>query len=634
MSEYQYGRLGIGVGMIYELDPTASEIWFQYPNDAKGARQLRLSAQRSQTQSLGGEGTVIGRVTLGAPGDSIDTFVIDGVNQIGAPVPFNTDDAITAADLVAAINAFSPPSGPNYRSQAVATYLVTSTGLIGSTWNGAAVTFTTTGTITIGLPTPAVISGGGDPGATVSPVYGRVYYIDSSSSAVEGTVSGSDVTELVIRNLIQMTTVIQTVTNSGTAILVTRKGPETYVVINSTGVAAPVRQITMPYVALGDRIIAWGYQAANSALFKDVSATGAGPNDNIYTQRAADYLSETAKDVIELIYLNDPLTGLGWYEYDRANQNVVIVNDLRATDIPQPVTGTQLHAINVAGEIITLTAATTPGTLLFTAGGVLLGNVSIVGAGTPKDNEKWIIRPRPGIVINIGAFNLSIFGVNLPLQTGLSGIWYAEAVYDLAAAAYRVNMFQDARAVAAITSSQINSLNGAKLEAASIPAGAYGPLSITGPDIAAGAVDLSKLSASVAASVSENQRLNYLQLNLTTGDIATSFTVPIALGLPVAPNIAHLAQACLIEYTFGGVAFAGGLDAEIAAAGVTVPQLTCVGVWGVGASRQFMMAQAGGSNVTAFAFNADLQFREPLVNPGGAGTGSAIAHIWYLTLTT
>jgi hypothetical protein len=111
--------IGNGLGLIYVIAPNGTTILATQPNTVDGVRQVRslgassapISAQRPAI------GTI--NITSVTGASNVVGVVINGVNQIVAPVAGTVGNVtLTAFDIADAINSFVPGSGPNYTAQA------------------------------------------------------------------------------------------------------------------------------------------------------------------------------------------------------------------------------------------------------------------------------------------------------------------------------------------------------------------------------------------------------------------------------------------------------------------------------------------------------------------------------------
>lgn len=608
MSSITY--LGTGAGLIYITDPSNTITYTtlsNIPDSVRAAIKETLASTPAISGTRGAFKIVISAVA--APGNIL-TLTVNGVSQITAPVVGVVGDPeATATALASNINA--TVGVPDYTAQAVGNTVYVFYESIGDTPNGDVVAMTADAPIT--FVADGTVEGGSNAIDGVSPSWGRRIWLDTAG--VVGAISGTDITSELLSTFFGRPQAVQSVTDGSGGISVNRDGSTTYVEVDSTGVLAQIGQITMANATDGDKVIVWGKQAANSIEIVDVVAT-VGSVPNIYTSGQSVFDSEGASDAMTLMYINDATLGYGWFEISRSNSQPITVTDIRNAGIPEPIVGTVTQAVNFAGGTFTATPGTTKGTIRLTGTGNLAANYTVTAGGSPIAGETWIVQGYGSAVTYAGG-SLIVFGRTIPSQSALSGNWEAIAIWDDVSSSYRCTVMASVDDSSWVMNSMIDEVDGAKITAASIPAGTYGASSIDGTtDIANGSIPSSKLDATTQAALSAISEVLAVKVTVPTASVLTMFATPITLVGAQGGGTVIEAVSCFMRAVYSGVTYATNLNLEVACDGATTAQFSGNGSLGFAANRILSLQRtAGVVGSVQMIENTDLVVRVPTGNP-------------------
>ncbi len=450
------------------------------------------------------------------------------------------------------------------------------------------------------------------------------FWLDDSGTAVNGPPTGTDITpglyDVFMRGLPRA---VQSASDDGSGVLtIDRNGIDTFVEVDSTGVLASVSEIVMTDVQPGDTVTMWGKRNANGIRV--------GTGTNFYTVADANFDSIGSRQTITMIYLNDDLLGLGWFEAGRSAQHPITVQDLRNGQIPEPALNTTVQPLFPGGGVFTLVAGTDPGTVYINTGvpDILTGNNSFVGdLVTPIVNDKFVIYGNFKTVIYSGGM-IMIETTPVPERLANTGAWMAEIIYN--GSVWVPTIYADMTGSQIIQDSQIFDVDGAKIQAASIPAGKQVPGSLVGADMANGTIDLNKLSAGVQAAISAIGTPNTIVRSLSSADILTGNSVPVNL-LGTAPTgFCYIHDKTIVNWNFITAPYATNTDFQIVATGdPTSVMCEITGGLAVATDRIMLATPTTGSAIITNTTGFD--FYVPTGDPT-AGSGTASITLIYLVV--
>ena len=367
----ELSKLGSGVGIIYLTDASNNLTQFQYFNDKEGRdlaeRQMIVSSVLSSNISA------VSTVNVTAAGGNITNLSYNQVSIFDTTTPVTgatTSDL--ASNLATAIN--SHLSVPEYTAVSsgsnVAVYLDAEKG---SSLNGSAAAFSTTGTAAI---TASNLDGGAYPSDEVDSQIGYKMYLNSSANASYDTLVGAtDITSGVLRKAASSPYSIKDVEISSGSVSINRDGATTVVSVQTEGSVATddLTSIDAGIFNDGDVVVLRGKESNKVTTVKE--------GGNIELANNADFLTATKDYAILLQYSTSDNK---WYEISRSPGNNLSVSSLRSVSIAAPVlTGT----------------------------GTLTGSWSYNLGGSPIDGDTFIVDYK-GTFTPSGN-NVTIFGVAL-----------------------------------------------------------------------------------------------------------------------------------------------------------------------------------------------------------------------------
>jgi hypothetical protein len=183
-------QLGNGNGILYEVDQ-GGVITAWRRNSPDGIRDMRQKAAAMSPLAAKRSGYATIRVLTVASAGAFSNVDVNTINQLGGNVNVLTGDPATeAARLSAGINAFTPPSGPRFTSQAVNDYLyLIEPEAVAGQFNGVfPVVSVTDPSITVSIE--AFKNGAGASGS-YDVQFGRAYYLNAEVAASPGSLSGA-----------------------------------------------------------------------------------------------------------------------------------------------------------------------------------------------------------------------------------------------------------------------------------------------------------------------------------------------------------------------------------------------------------------------------------------------------------
>jgi hypothetical protein len=261
------------------------------------------------------------------------------------------------------------------------------------------------------------------------------YYINSSSSAVSGTITGAtEITNYVTSFNLSNTMPYENATVSGGTLTYTRHSNIQRIVVDTEGSAATDNVIYIKeigtYIPDGDILIIVGANEERISTFVDSVQGGgktaqeanAGTALSGYGQLLLD--SNTSfetkdKNYVLMIYYCKATTK--WHEINRAPNAVITDKKLRDNDINVPVKGSKVISTITAGDVTTPQAGVTQGTILVTGThdiGSGTFTVDKPSGGTPKEGEKMVAVWNSNLTTS-GAVN--VFGQTLTTDQMLFG---------------------------------------------------------------------------------------------------------------------------------------------------------------------------------------------------------------------
>lgn len=203
--------IGDNLGYLYKTLPDGVTILTTEKNTQDGARSMRINGLVNAP--LAASRSAVGTITVSsaAGAGAITAINIAAVNQIGANINVVSSTAsVVAAQIAAAINAFTPGSGDNYSAQSDgAVVYVFSSPSNGSAANGLTITVSVTDPSIVTVTT-AFTNGSSDNGVYDS-VMGYRYWIDADYGS-EGTPGSGTATPTVLTYAQEIT---EYITNRG-----------------------------------------------------------------------------------------------------------------------------------------------------------------------------------------------------------------------------------------------------------------------------------------------------------------------------------------------------------------------------------------------------------------------------------
>lgn len=377
--------IGDNLGYLYKTLPDGVTILTTEKNTQDGARSMRINGLVNAP--LAASRSAVGTITVSsaAGAGAITAINIAAVNQIGANINVVSSTAsVVAAQIAAAINAFTPGSGDNYSAQSDgAVVYIFSSPSNGTAANGLTITVSVTDPSIVTVTT-AFTNGSSENGVYDS-VMGYRYWIDADYGT-EGTPGSGTATPTVLTYAQEIT---EYITNRGfqagvgtlsltvatdALSTVDRFCSITQIVTTNQGGAATdsLEYINPTKFIEGDIIFIRSTSASQVLTVKDAANASVTASPNIYLTDENDFIIQRNK-VLMLRYTFDNSLGGIFVEMSRsvtggiASTTVVGINALVAassidagqtyfiTDLGDGgtiVTGVSSTAISSTGQMI------------------------------------------------------------------------------------------------------------------------------------------------------------------------------------------------------------------------------------------------------------------------------------------
>ena len=423
--------LANGIGYIYVTAADGASLITNLANNDEG--KIQSLSMGLTSAPLYGNVSSYGVIEFGGIDDDVTGLTVDGVSIISGVITASGTIAGTVALVANDINTFA--STPEYTSLAIGTVLyIFADPIAGSGPNGLVVACAS-GTMTT---TITDMTGGTDTTGVTDDVTGNRFYLDATAGAVEGTISGSEITSyLTMRGLQTSLPNVETVISSG-HISITRTSSITVATVETQGGAAAddLNTILTTGFNLGDYIVFRGYDPTHIVTFKNYS----GGSDNLLLAAATDYITGTVANSI-VLQLTSVAGNLRWAEISRTPNLTLSVASLRTAGISIPVQGVTSTALTLNAQTITLTPGTSKEFQRITGTGVLLGNVTVNFGGTPKDGDFFFIDYQA--TITKGVWAISLGGLTLTTTQAIEGNYVIYSYYDLTATVWRSHILKD-----------------------------------------------------------------------------------------------------------------------------------------------------------------------------------------------
>jgi len=422
-------KAGNGIGYFYVTRPDGTSIAFNISNTGTGLRQVKsLAIQAAATSAnLIASGTVT--ITAVSGTGNVTNVLVNSVGQMTTSVSVTgLTIAQTATAVANMINESVAASGIDYTSLADDDTVYLFAGVTdGSTPNGHAVAFNTDDPSNVTATTTAV-AGGADANKIYDEGHGFRFFLNGTTSALEGDLTGStEVTNDIITNISTLKS--ESVEIVSGALTLTRKGQETSIEVDTEGSGATDTLATINAAGFteGDTIYLRGQNAARVVT---VNETG-----NIDLAGGTTFATGSFALVITLqLWAKGGAAGnvLTWFETARSTQSVASIADFRSDSIPivssegettiaAAASGTTTLTVNVSDRVQAVTGtATLSGdfVVFFSTVGAVAGDTFIViyAAQITEASNK----------VRIGGASK----IALTTQQALIGGWYFWGYYD------------------------------------------------------------------------------------------------------------------------------------------------------------------------------------------------------------
>lgn len=447
-----FNDIGSGLGFIYVLNPSGTEVLQNIPNNSDGFREAKALAIEAAAPSgnLISNGSVLFTAVSGIL--NVTAVSVSAINLMANPVNVTgLSKAQTAEAVAVEINSsFPPPALPViYTAVAIGDKVVLfSTSADGSGSNGNTVTFATDdpGNITA---TTTDFAGGADASKSFDEAHGFQFRLDAdylasaTSCAGDGTAVEGD-----ISNAIDITNELITTTGSlknqslviaSDAVAPVRLYWESALEVDvQSGAADFLKNIDPSGFAEGDILYVRGKDVARIVT---VDETG-----NIDLAGGTTFLTGGYEKVITLQLWAKGGAGfnvLTWFEISRGDQKVSSVADFRTNAFPFISTEGGTSIVATTGGTTTLTVDTDDRILSITGSSILIADfiIDLDTTGAIAGDYFWI---KYAAQITTGAFNVTIGGVSpisLTTAQALIGGWCFFCYFD--GAAWKVAGFPD-----------------------------------------------------------------------------------------------------------------------------------------------------------------------------------------------
>ena len=331
--------IGNGYGWLYETLPDGTTITAVDGNTNDGARNFKRMAVTNAPLSSNRSAIATITVTGCAGAGDITSILINGVNQLGAPLAVVTAvNATLAASIAAAINAFTPGSGTKQTAYAIgAVVYVVTPPESGAALNGQAITVAASD-ITTTTTTTTFVNGATSAGVYDSE-FGRRYYIDADYGAA-GIVGSAPADPSVLTYAFEITEYLtQRGMQAGIPLLNPTLATDTlvasnryssvmaYAISGQAGAADVLAQINAAKFIDGDLIILSAYDIAAAITVESAPVTtSTAATPNIYLSGNVPFVLDGITKQLMLAYKYDATLGAIFTELSRSgtNANVII----------------------------------------------------------------------------------------------------------------------------------------------------------------------------------------------------------------------------------------------------------------------------------------------------------------------
>lgn len=543
-----YTNLFSGSGMVYVTGPSGvfpapvgERNYYSYPdlafvNTPENAVSIKAWAGLNTPENGSGYACFQIEIT-NAAADNCTGVLVNGVGQTAGAVAMTVGDTTaSAASIAAAISAYTPGAGPNYRAINIGPLIIGMSDVIGTGTNGDIVLPSFSGASTA---TATDVGGGRDSGVGLVRIF-----IDPSAGASETVMGGAavEITEWLSYRGLQSGRLIVSASVVASAVQFERSSQDMTVVLSNNATLSDV--VSLGAID-GDRITLQG----NGADTQVVTASA-----TIGLASGVDY---TLTDADTKITLEWDVNGAKWNEVSRAS--VADATQIRASGVAipaqpggfsfQPAGGTAslkpgLTGVSAfPGDIFesTVSLAGAPAILGSSLEFVVVHTGAIVGdSGTVSGN---------GIAIDLNgnAVNFSSSGgiiASLTPELALSGRWTATwTVVDPTAIAPDNGAFWSISAEFSNENQQIVNTDLIKDAAVTDAKVATG---ISGTKLAVATVPESALAITTQAKINGLQwsTVNVVDVNHTASDREAVYmdatTVPTTVFLPLAAGLTYM----------------------------------------------------------------------------------------------
>lgn len=432
--------LGNGIGYIYVTDPSdTNDIKHNIINDSLGARAAKIYGL--QAANVGANLRAYASVTISAI-TGVGNFTkldVNGIGQITSSIAYTgaTTTSELAALIATAVNSTTPSSGVNYTAISISNVVyLFAPASSGDSVNGDAVVISFSANAT-GSSTD--VSGGTDSYTNeYNSRFGYRFFIDASSSAVEGTTSGTEITEFLCTRGFEGGLPIITATIASGSITIERQAAIQYVAVDTEGAAGTdnLDNINPVNFADGDIIHLLG---ANASRITTVTNSG-----NIVTQGAVNFYTADYANVITL-----GKQGNSWYEISKSTTAVPTASQFRTANFPLLTSSAYGSASLTAADntIVTLTANTDKQNQEITGlVSLTTGDYEIrIPTTNAKAGDQFIIEYNANVTS--GSYDVIIGGITLSAADALIGGIVVWAYYSGSAWKYTAfkNFYYGAR---------------------------------------------------------------------------------------------------------------------------------------------------------------------------------------------
>ena len=413
----EISSLGNSVGWIYVTQPDGTSLVSSLLNATDYARQVK--AMGVSASSLALNQAAVGTINISActGNGSITQILIGGINQISSSIAYTgaTTPSQLAALIVTGINNYTP-TGNDYTSLNIAGVVyVLAPSTAGSSVNGLSITVSNTGNLT---SSSTDLSGGSDASNVYDQNFGYRFFLNATSGAVEGDLTGStEITNFIVQRGMQAAADSQNVTISSGLISPIRNSSNGILIVNTEGSAASddLTDIVPTGWAEWDTVIIRGVNAARIVTVKS--------SGNIRLSGSNDFSTGGNEKTLTIQYHS----GI-FYETARSTQSIGSVNDYRTAGFPFDLEGAETTAIGAGGGSKTLTVGAQKKLQSFT-GNVTLGadyTITLDNTGAIAGDEFVLYYDA---TITKGAFDIKVVGLQTKTLTATQALRGSFAIY-------------------------------------------------------------------------------------------------------------------------------------------------------------------------------------------------------------